>query len=57
MRWAHGIAHAAIDFPNSHDGMWSAPDQTEEFRKAVLTYCQTYMGDVDGQTRKESHHE
>ena len=57
MRWAHGIAHAAIYFQNSHDGMWSDPDQTEEFRKAVLTYCQIYMGDVDDQTRKESHHE
>jgi len=39
----NGVAHVAIDFPNSHHGMWSDPDQTEEFRKAVLSYCQTYM--------------
>jgi hypothetical protein len=24
--------------------MWSDPNKTEEFRKAVLHYCQTYMG-------------
>lgn len=39
----NGVAHVAVDFPNSHHGMWSDPDRTEEFRKAVLTYCQTYM--------------
>ncbi len=40
---ANGIAHIAVDFPNSHHGMWSDPDRTEEFRKAVLSYCNLYM--------------
>ena len=40
----NGVAHVEVDFPNSHHGMWSDPDKTEEFRKAVLRYCQTYMG-------------
>ena len=39
----NGVPHVAIDFPNSHHAMWSDPDKTEEFRKAVLLYCQTYM--------------
>ena len=39
----NGIAHVAVDFPNSHHGMWSDPDQTKEFRKAVLLYCDLYM--------------
>ncbi len=39
----NGVAHVEVDFPNSHHGMWSDPDKTEEFRKAVLRYCQTYM--------------
>ena len=32
-----------VDFPHSHHAMWSDPDKTEEFRKAVLSYCDTYM--------------
>ncbi len=40
---ANGIDHVAVDFPNSHHGMWSDPDQTKEFRKAVLSYCHLYM--------------
>ena len=40
---ANGVTHIAVDFPNSHHGMWDDPDKTEEFRKAVLSYCETYM--------------
>lgn len=39
----NGVAHVAVDFPGSHHAMWSDPDKTEEFRKAVLLYCRTYM--------------
>ena len=40
---ANSIAHVAVDFPNSHHGMWGDPDRTEEFRKDVLSYCNLYM--------------
>ena len=43
----NGVAHVEIDFPNSHHGMWSDPEKTKEFWKAVLKYCQTYMGKAD----------
>ena len=39
----NGVAHVEVDFPNSQHGMCSDPEKTEEFRKAVLKYCQTYM--------------
>ena len=40
----NGVPHVEVDFPNSHHGMWSDPDKTDEFRKAVLLYCNAYMG-------------
>ncbi|MGN1273407.1 MAG: alpha/beta hydrolase fold domain-containing protein [Thermoguttaceae bacterium] len=39
----NGVPHIEVNFPNSHHGMWSDPDKTEEFRKAVLSYCDNYM--------------
>ena len=42
---ANDVPHIAVDFPNSHHGMWDDPDKTEEFRKAVLSYCKTYMSE------------
>lgn len=39
----NGIPHICVDFPHSHHAMWSDPDKTEEFRKAVLSYCDKYM--------------
>ena len=42
---ANDVPHIAIDFPNSHHGMWDDPDKTEEFRKAVLFYCKKYMNE------------
>lgn len=39
----NGVPHICVDFPHSHHAMWSDPDKTEEFRKAVLSYCDTYM--------------
>ena len=39
----NGVEHIGIDFPNSHHGMWDDPEQVEEFRKAVLSYCKRYM--------------
>lgn len=42
---SNGVTHIAIDFPNSHHGMWDDPDKTKEFRKAVLSYCKTYMSE------------
>lgn len=39
----NGVPHIEVDFPNSHHGMWSDPNKTEEFRKAVLSYCDNYM--------------
>ena len=39
----NGIPHICVDFPHSHHAMWNDPDKTEEFRKAVLSYCETYM--------------
>ncbi len=42
---ANDVPHIAIDFPNSHHGMWDDPDKTEEFRKSVLSYCKKYMSE------------
>ena len=39
----NGVEYIGIDFPNSHHGMWNDPEKVEEFRKAVLTYCERYM--------------
>ena len=42
---ANGVDHIAVDFPNSHHGMWDDPDKTKKFRKAVLSYCKKYMSE------------
>jgi len=39
----HHIANVRIDFPNSNHALWDDPDCVEQFRKAVLEYCVTYL--------------
>ena len=39
----NGVPHVRVDFPNSDHGMGNDPDKAEEFRKAVFSYCETYM--------------
>lgn len=39
----NGVPHVCVDFPNSDHGMSKDPDKMEEFRKAVMSYCDKYM--------------
>ena len=39
----HHIPNVRIDFPNSNHALWDDPDCVEQFRKAVLEYCVTYL--------------
>ena len=39
----NGVPHVCVDFPNSDHGMSKDPDKFEEFRKAVMSYCDKYM--------------
>ena len=39
----NGVPHVCIDFPNSDHGMSKDPGKIEEFRKAVMSYCDKYM--------------
>ena len=39
----HHIPNVRIDFPNSDHALWNDPDCVEQFRKAVLEYCEKYL--------------
>ena len=39
----NGVPHVCVDFPNSDHGMSNDPGKIEEFRKAVMSYCDKYM--------------
>lgn len=39
----NGVPHVCVDFPNSNHAMSNDPGKIEEFRKAVMSYCDKYM--------------
>lgn len=39
----NSVPYIAVDFPNSHHGMWDDPQATRKFKAAVLAYCKRYM--------------